>query len=45
MHYCRQISGRNYKGKKLACWFHITPNTIPMLLALKEAGVEITAGL
>ena len=23
-HYCRQISQRDYHGKKLACWMHIT---------------------
>lgn len=43
-HYCRQVAGRDYRGKKLACWQHITLNTIPMLLALHEAGVEITLG-
>lgn len=41
-HYCRQIAQRDYRGKKLACWQHITLNTIPMLLALKEAGADIT---
>ncbi|MCL4303364.1 MAG: adenosylhomocysteinase [Anaerolineae bacterium] len=42
--YCRQIAERDYRGKKLACWQHITLNTIPMLLALQEAGVDITLG-
>lgn len=42
--YCRQIAQRDYRGKKLACWQHITLNTIPMLLALKEAGAEIILG-
>jgi hypothetical protein len=31
--YCRQVAERDYGGKKLACWQHITLNTIPMLLA------------
>ncbi len=43
-HYCRQIAQRDYRGKKLACWQHVTLNTIAMLLALKEAGAEITLG-
>lgn len=43
-HYCRQIASRDYRGKRLACWFHITFNSIPMLLALKASGAEITIG-
>lgn len=43
-HYCRQISQQDFSGKKLACWQHITLNTIPMMLALKEAGAQITLG-
>ena len=44
-HYCRQIAGRDYRGKRLAYWGHITvQNTIPMMLALKQSGAEITLG-
>ncbi len=38
-HYCCQVAQRDYRGKKLACWQHITLNTIP-----KKAGAEITLG-
>jgi adenosylhomocysteinase len=43
-HYCREISQRDYRGKRLACWIHITSNTPPMLLALAESGAEIACG-
>lgn len=43
-HYCRQIAGRDYRGKRLAGWLHLTLNGVSMLLALKAAGVEITLG-
>ena len=44
-HYARQISQRDYRGKRLAYWGHITAqNTIPMMLALKRAGAEIVIG-
>lgn len=43
-HYCRQIARRDYRGKKLAGWLHITLNAVPMLLALQAAGAEITLG-
>ncbi len=44
-HYCRQIAQRDYRGKRLAYWGHITPqNTISMMPALKEAGAEIVMG-
>jgi len=42
--YCRQIAQRDYRGKRLAYWGHITTATIPMMLALKQSGAEITAG-
>jgi adenosylhomocysteinase len=44
-HYCREISQRDYRGKKLACWMHITVNALPMLLALAESGAEIVFGV
>lgn len=43
-HYCQQIAARDYRGKRLACWMHITFNTVPMLLALQESGAEIILG-
>jgi adenosylhomocysteinase len=43
-HYCRQISQRDYRGKKLACWMHIKLNNIPMMLALAESGAEVVIG-
>ena len=43
-YYCGQISQRDYRGKRLAYWGHITSNTITMFLALKQAGAEIVAG-
>jgi adenosylhomocysteinase len=43
-HYCREISQRDYRGKRLACWMHITSNAPPMLLALVESGAEIAIG-
>ena len=39
-HYARQIAQRDYRGKRLAYWGHIT-RQITMLLALKQAGAEI----
>ena len=33
-HYCREVCRRDYRGKKLACWMHITANTPAMMLAL-----------
>jgi adenosylhomocysteinase len=42
--YCREISQRDYRGKRLACWMHITSNATPMLLALAESGAEIAIG-
>lgn len=44
-HYCRQIAQRDYRGKRLAYWGHITAqNTIAMSLALKQAGAEVVIG-
>jgi adenosylhomocysteinase len=42
-HYARQIAQRDYRGKRLAYWGHIT-RQITMLLALKQAGAEIVVG-
>ena len=43
-HYCREISQRDYRGKRLACWMHIKLNNLPMMLALAESGAEIAIG-
>jgi adenosylhomocysteinase len=43
-HYCQEISQRDYRGKKLACWMHVRFNNIPMMLALAESGAEIVLG-
>ncbi len=44
-HYCRKISSRDYRGKRLAYWGHITvQNIISMMSALKQAGAEIVIG-
>ncbi len=44
-HYARQIAQRDYSGKRLAYWGHITgQNTITMMTALKQAGAEIALG-
>ena len=43
-HYCNEISQRDYRGKKLAFWMHISSNTLPMMLALTESGAEIIFG-
>ena len=43
-HYSHQIAKRDYHGKRLAFWVHISQNLIPMFLALKQAGAEIAVG-
>lgn len=44
-HYARQIAQRDYRGKRLAMWAHITrASTLPILSALKQAGAEIVIG-
>jgi adenosylhomocysteinase len=44
-HYARLISQRDYRGKRLAYWGHITgQNVISMMSALKQAGAEIVIG-
>ncbi len=44
-HYARQIVQRDYRGKRLAYWGHITgQNLLTMMLALKQAGAEIVVG-
>ncbi|MCL4562920.1 MAG: adenosylhomocysteinase [Chloroflexi bacterium] len=44
-HYCREIAQRDYRGKKLAYWGHITRhNILSIMVALKQAGAEIVIG-
>jgi len=43
-YYCRQIERRDYRGKRLAYWGHITPQNVIPMLALKQAGAEIAMG-
>ena len=43
-HYCRQISQRDYRGKRLAVWSHIRANDIAYLLALHQAGARVAIG-
>ena len=43
-HCCREISRRDYRGKKLACWMHIRFNNLPMMLALAESGAGVVLG-
>jgi len=43
-HYCEKVSQKDFRGKTLACWQHITLNTVPMLIALKQAGADIILG-
>lgn len=44
-YYARQIAQRDYRGKRLAYWGHITPqNIIAMMSALRQAGAEIVIG-
>jgi adenosylhomocysteinase len=43
--YVHQIAQRDYRGKRLAYWGHITRgNTVSMMSALKQAGAEIVIG-
>lgn len=44
-YFANQIAQRDYRGKKLAYWGHITDqNLLTMMLALKQAGAEIVLG-
>jgi adenosylhomocysteinase len=44
-YYADQVSRRDYRGKRLAYWGHITgQNAISVMLALKQAGAEIIMG-
>lgn len=43
--YARQITQRDYRGKRLAFWGHITTDAvISILLPLKQAGAEVVMG-
>lgn len=44
-HSAREIGQRDYRGKRLAYWGHITlQNTLTVLLALKQAGADVAMG-
>ena len=44
-HFAKQIAKRDYRGKRLAYWGHLTgQNLILMMTALKESGAEIVLG-
>ncbi len=44
-HYAKLVSQRDYRGKKLAYWGHITlTNMVPMMTALQQAGAEVVVG-
>ena len=44
-YYADQIARKDYRGKRLAYWGHVTnQNMILMMTALKQAGVEIVVG-
>ena len=43
-YYCRQIAQRDYRGKRLAYWGHITAQNVIPMLALKQVGAEIVMG-
>lgn len=44
-HFAQQIIQRDYRGKRLAYWGHITvQNLLTIMLALKKAGAEIVLG-
>jgi adenosylhomocysteinase len=43
-HFARQIAQRDYRGKRLAYWGHITFQNSPMMLPLVQAGAEIIVG-
>jgi len=44
-HYARLIAQRDYRGKRLAYWGHLTgQNLILMMTALKQTGAEIILG-
>ena len=43
-HYAREIARRDYRGKRLAFWWHITPQNMLPVLALKQAGAEMVMG-
>lgn len=43
-HYAYQIAQRDYRGKRLAYWGHITQGILSMMSSLNQAGAEIVIG-
>ena len=42
--YRRALAGRDYRGRALACWQHITLDLVPVATALHDAGATIAIG-
>lgn len=42
--YRTALAGRDYRGRTLACWQHITPDFIPVAKVLTEAGAKVVMG-
>ncbi|MBN1642048.1 MAG: adenosylhomocysteinase [Anaerolineae bacterium] len=43
-HYCGQVAQRDYRGKRVAYWGHVTYETISMALALQRSGAAVAVG-
>jgi adenosylhomocysteinase len=43
-HYAAQVTQRDYHGKRMAYWGHITPQNALILVALHNAGVDLAVG-
>ncbi len=42
--YYLQTAKKNFRGKTVACWQHITLSSIPLFMGLKKAGAEVFLG-
>ena len=42
--YRRALAGRDYRGRTIACWQHITPDFVAVASALTQAGASIVMG-
>jgi S-adenosylhomocysteine hydrolase len=38
------LSHRDYAGRRIAYWAHLTPNSIPMLTWLRACGAQVMVG-
>ena len=41
---CREVARLDLRGRTVACWQHVTLNTVSTLLALRQAGAEVVLG-